>query len=101
MSHTATIKSGVLQHEWLRELDFYELEIKILQKMLQEVTAKNTNDEARAGIEHFQNQFILQKNNLDELRASIEDHLELTFDDVKDHTGKVKRQLVDTKEPFG
>lgn len=64
-----------LQNEALRGLDFYKEELTILQHRLEEITADNTGKEAMEQVEHFQNQLIIQKNNIDELRHAVNEHL--------------------------
>jgi len=54
--------------DWLRELEFYKQELEILTKRLEEVAAKNTSKEILAQVEHFQNRFILLKEQHDILR---------------------------------
>lgn len=56
---------------WLKSLDFFNDEITIMQKRLEEVNSKNTSVDVRKSVEHFQNQLIIQKNNSDELRHHI------------------------------
>lgn len=50
---------------WLSEAKFYTDELAIYQKRLEEVASKNSGSEAKIQIEHFQNQFIIQKEQLD------------------------------------
>ena len=57
--------------EWLKRLDFYKEEITILKERLDEVTKKNNASDFLKYVEHFQNQFIVQRNNIDELAHSI------------------------------
>jgi hypothetical protein len=57
--------------DWLKRLDFYKEEIVILKERLDEVTSKNNAAEFLKDVEHFQNQFIVQRNNIDELGHSI------------------------------
>ncbi len=57
--------------DWLRETDFYKQEISILEKRLQEVAAKNNSQEVLAEVEHFQNKFILNKEQLDILTHDL------------------------------
>lgn len=61
--------------DWIRSIDFYKQEIEILKKRLSEVSIKYSKQEVRAEVEHFQNQFIVQRNNLDELRHAIGEHV--------------------------
>lgn len=56
------------ENDWLRELEFYNQELGILTKRLEEVAAKNTSKETLAQVEHFQNRFILLKEQHDILR---------------------------------
>jgi len=60
--------------EWLKALDFYKEEIHNLERRLADVANRNTAFEARQGIEHFQNQFVIQRNNIDELRHRVHEH---------------------------
>src|SRR4051812_34616461 len=63
------------QHEehgtWLKKLLFYKDEIRIMQKQLEEVNSRNTGLELKKSVEHFQNQFIIQDKNSDEIRRHI------------------------------
>lgn len=60
------------EHEmWNKELDFCDDEIKLLTKRLEEVTAKNTDRDMLREVEHFQNQFIVQKQNVDTFKHNI------------------------------
>ena len=61
--------------DWLRAIDFFKDDLAILQKRLAEVAFKNNRESVQAGVEHFQNQFIIQKNNLDELRHYVNEHI--------------------------
>jgi hypothetical protein len=71
----ATNESIYKQHEenteWLNKLSFYTDEITILTGRLEEIAAKNTDKEVLAFVEHFQNQFIIQKNNIDEINHVV------------------------------
>jgi hypothetical protein len=57
--------------DWLSRLNFYKEEIEILKERLSEVTLKNNAPDVLAKVEHFQNQFIIQRNNIDELAHAI------------------------------
>jgi len=64
-----------IEHEmWLNELSFYRDEVKILDRYLLEVVKKNTGPEVMREVEHFQNQFIRQKEVMDELSHDIREH---------------------------
>jgi hypothetical protein len=66
-----------LHNEALRGLQFYKEEMNILQHRLEEITKDNTHIEVMRNVEHFQNQLIIQRNNMDELRHTIHEHLGL------------------------
>ena len=48
--------------DWISKLKFYDDEICILKNRLSEIISKNTQKDILAEAEHFQNQFIIQKN---------------------------------------
>lgn len=74
---------------WLKKLEFYNDEIKLIQKRLEEVTSKNTASEVRKKVEHFQNQLIIQKNNSDDLHHHIRR-------EEKELQGMIKKNPVST-----
>lgn len=55
----------------LSNLLFYKDELLLMQKRLEEVTKKNNSKEVLASVEHFQNQLIIQKEQLDVLTHDI------------------------------
>jgi hypothetical protein len=75
MSFTNIAQVNTEHTEWIKGLAFYKDEMHILENRLLEVAAKNTVFEARQGIEHFQNQFVVQRNNIDELKHKIKEHM--------------------------
>lgn len=88
---------GELQHL----LNFYEQELQFLQKLLSEVVNKNTAQEAMAEAEHFQNQFFIQKKNIDELRNQITQNHHLAAEDAKIHAGRVDTRIADDNQQIG
>ncbi len=60
--------------DWLRAISFYKEEISILKNRLAEVSLKNSKPEVKADVEHYQNQFILQNDNLDVLAHDVHEH---------------------------
>lgn len=78
--------------EWLKSLDFYNDEIRIMRDRIEEISSKNTNNDIRAQVEHFQNQFIIQKNHIDELRHSINDHESFIINRVKENPVAVEQR---------
>ncbi len=62
---------GNAHSDWLRALDFYKLETVILKERLTEIAGKNTGAEVMKEVEHFENQFKIQGDNIDRLRHEI------------------------------
>lgn len=72
-----TQKAYTLHEEhktWLNKLAFYADDITVLEKRLEEVVAKNTDKEVLAMAHHFENQFIMRKEQIDEMRHAIKEH---------------------------
>jgi len=74
-------RENVYMHElhfehkiWINELSFYEDEIKIYEHRLEELVMKSRNPDMLAQLEHFQNQFIREKEVIDILKHDINSH---------------------------
>ncbi len=61
----------LLCEDWTRTLQFYKTEIPYFKKRLVEISLKNTDEDIRKGIEHFENEFIVLKENLDQLQHNV------------------------------
>jgi hypothetical protein len=59
---------------WKAELNFYADELSVYSNRLAEVALKNNKDEMPSKIEHFQNQFLIQKEQLDILNHELNLH---------------------------
>ncbi len=59
---------------WTMEAEFYLGELNLYQSWLDEIAAKNTGEEVAKQVEHFQNQFIIQRSQLQLLRHQITAH---------------------------
>ena len=94
--------------EWLSKLDFYKDDIKILRHRLEEVVSKNTDHSVLAEAEKFQNQFIVQNDNIDHIRHFInveENKIEkivnanpVAVDHRKIEHSEVQKDLIDNFE---
>jgi hypothetical protein len=85
--------------EWLSKLSFYADEIKIMDRRIAEVVTKNNQKDILAEAEHFQNQLILQKEQIDILRHDIKKHevvIETNID--ANPIASDRRKLPDHKE---
>lgn len=90
MSYTATTHCGNDHQEWIKDLDFYKEEFNTMGTRLLEVAQKNTGHEVMAEVEHFQNQFIIQRTNIDELKHDINAHAGKIAEEAKAHNGKME-----------
>ena len=57
--------------KWLSAMDFYKDEIKIMQKRIEEIAARNTSKEVLIKVEHFQNQLLIQDSNISKIQHHI------------------------------
>lgn len=57
--------------EWLIALAFYKDELKSFENRLGEVASANTDTEILKKVEHFQNQFLIQRQNISDLEHAI------------------------------
>jgi len=92
-----TIYSQHYEHtEWLNKLSFYVDEISVMQKRIEEIAQKNTAKEVKIKIEHFQNQLLIQRNNIDALKRHIKDDEKLLQVNVmKNETAVDHRKVED------
>lgn len=94
MSYQAVSHCGNDHQQWIKSIDFYKDDIKTLQTRLAEIATRNSTKEVLAGVEHFQNQFIVQRNNMDELKHRIHEHDDKVAKDVQTHVGKIESAQV-------
>ncbi|MBL7963235.1 MAG: hypothetical protein JNM31_05240 [Flavobacteriales bacterium] len=59
---------------WLNALRFYKDEIGIFERRMEEIVRRNSGQEVMAQLEHFQNQYIREREVIDELRHDIKEH---------------------------
>lgn len=60
------------EHEnWQKELSFMQDEVNVFENRLEEIVQRNTGKEVLAEAEHFQNQFIRQKEVIDTMKHNI------------------------------
>lgn len=81
--------------DWLRALDFYKQEVSLLKERLTEIAGKNTGGDTLAQVEHFENQFKVQADNIDTLSHNIRQTLaETALELQQDHIGYVDENLL-------
>jgi predicted RNA-binding protein len=87
------------QHEenqkWASNLAFYKDEIKIMEKRLEEIVSKNTSKEILAQSEHFQNQLIIQKNQIDQINHIINIDNDNIHDEINKNIVAVDRRSIE------
>ncbi len=72
-----------MHSQWLRTLNFYKTEITILKGILTEIAGKNTGGEVSKEIEHFENQFKVQANNIDTIAHGIHVNIDAISKEAK------------------
>lgn len=78
---------------WISELKFFKDELKFYKNRLEEIAQRYTSQEVLKGIEHFQNQFYLQGNNIDELIHDLNQHEHELSKFAKEHPVAVDHVL--------
>ncbi len=73
MITTMPIRNLHLEYKfWIVELNFYKEMLKIFETHLETIVAENRNNKkVLPQIEHFQNQFVLQREVIDELKHDL------------------------------
>lgn len=56
---------------WQRGLAFYQDELEIMSHQLEKIASRDAPVEFCQQVEHFQNQMIVQRNNIDELKHEV------------------------------
>ncbi len=78
--------------EWLNKLSFYQDELEIMKNRLAEIAQKYTSNDVLAQVEHFQNQFIVQDEQLDILKHNINEHEEYLQQRINENQVAADRQ---------
>jgi len=75
MTSTKTIFELHYEHkDWLSKLSFYNDELDLMQKRIEEVVQKNNAVEVRAQVDHFQNQIFITRSHAVDMRKEIQKH---------------------------
>lgn len=72
-------------NEWINKLKFYTDEISIIKHRLEDLVTKNSKAEVLAQVERFQNQMIVQKNNIDEIAHAVKLNEETLQTEIKNN----------------
>lgn len=106
MTTTISIPSLHLEYRlWVNELSFYKEELGLFDQHLTVLAERNTGHRFAAELEHFQNQFFLQKEVIDRLKhelvtsekqlaAFIKDHQAIGFESINmDNHEKLRKDM--------
>jgi hypothetical protein len=89
MQTTSSITPGSHYGEWKNALSFYKDELHVFKNRLTEIVSKNNGKEIMKTVEHFENQFLLQAENIDILQHDINTHVSAMAGELKEHTGHI------------
>src|SRR4051812_42965209 len=81
--------------EWLAMIGFYEEDLITMRKRLEEVASKNTDRDIHSWIERFQNKFIIQDEQISQLRHDINGCEENIRKNVQDNPTASDRRKID------
>jgi predicted nucleic acid-binding protein len=92
---TTSVKNIDNKHSnWKNILGFYKDELNVFKERLNEIAEKNTAKETMQMVEHFQNQFLIQSENIDLLQHDINEHVSVIAKEVLQHAGHVDRDQI-------
>lgn len=93
METTKTIYQLHEEHKtWLNKLLFYKDELSIMTNRLSEVARKNTSREVLSLVDHFNNQLIIQKEQIDILNHDIKSHESYLDAEVRKNTNDIEHE---------
>ncbi|MGB3008392.1 MAG: hypothetical protein WBC06_17890 [Chitinophagaceae bacterium] len=95
MSYTSISNLDSDLNLWEKGLEFYRDELSLLGNRLIEVSSRNTKQEAFEGIEHFQNQFMIQRKNIQDIKHEVKSYKNSISSDVYHHDGQVNTELIE------
>lgn len=98
MSYTTISNAGNGYDAWLKALSFYKDELLVATRRLEEVAGKNTEPALGTSIEHFQNQFVIQRTNIDTLSHNIKEFAHFLASDAQQHIGYVDSRFGDLRK---
>lgn len=96
---TTSIKKIDNKHiEWKKSLGFYKDELIILNKRLTEIAERNTGKDVMQMVERFQNQFLVQSENIDILQQDINEHITAIAQESLYNAGHINKNQVDNHQ---
>jgi hypothetical protein len=80
---------------WLETFKFYKDEIKVLRKRLEEVASRNSAKDVKMQISHFENQFIINDEQIDEISHAIKENQVKMEQHIHDNPVAVEHRKVE------
>lgn len=78
---------------WTNQLTFYKQELVIFQERLEEVAVRNNRPEFQQHLSHFQNQLIIQNEQIDIAQHDLKVHEEALAKDAAHNPQNIQHQL--------
>ena len=94
----STAHLHLICEDFKRTLQFYKSEIPFYKKRLQEISIKNTAEEIRKRIEHFENKFIAMNENLDMLMHDVNIKQDAILKDAKEKPDFINLKVNETAD---
>lgn len=94
MSKTSITHLNNEHNDWLRALDFYKEECKILKERLTEVAGKNTGTEVGQMSGQFEDQLKIHITNIDTLRHNINENLHKISRQAQNNAAHIDESLI-------
>ena len=79
---------------WKRQLEFSKEELEFFKRRLQEVSVRYSDSDIKKQVEHFQNQFIIQRDEIDRFLHDITIHEDALAREAKEHPIAVDHRLL-------
>lgn len=91
-----------MHNQWLRTLNFYKTETAIMRGLLTEVAGKNSNADMLREVEHYENQFRIQGNNIDTISRDIHVNIDaIAKEAAHSSAGYIEGALVEAHNKLG
>ncbi len=94
----STAHLHLICEEFKRTLQFYKSEIPFFKKRQEEISIKNTGEEIRKQVEHFENIFITMNENLDVLMHDVNIKQDAILKDAKEKPDFINLKVNETAD---
>ena len=94
----STAHLHLICEDFKRTLQFYKSEIPFFKERLDEISEKNTAEEIRKQVEHFENTFIAMNENLDVLMHEVNIKQDAILRDAKEKPDFINLKVKETAD---